>query len=421
MKRYNRSTFALALLSAVLAVVVSFNAAFAYHVDGKVTNGTTGQPVAGLTVFVADPSAGQELSARTDENGDFRVDGLLESAHVYVLRLEYEGISYSDLVRYSGDPHVHMDVQVYETMESWDNLSVSIPHMMALRDNDTLLVERLFSISNETSPPKTAYGEEVSFEFSLPDDHTKLVSLYVMSLGIPISVHHHPTDEAGVYSISYPLKPGETQFGISFTVPYGDGRYTFSEKLRYDIKELMVFTQNPTLEISSDNVTLEPMADAKDVTAYRATALAKASTLELSFAGGELVDPVLAQEQTQKQAPAASSQRAQVIVVANPTQRAAVVIILGLVLLLIILIAFVAKPAEDAEETTFLLTKKESILSQLARLDDIYATGTISSEVYHLKRKELMNMVAQIVFRTDFSKRKRQRRSRRTRKGPARV
>ncbi len=59
-------------------------------------------------------------------------------------------------------------------------------------------------------------------------------------------------------------------------------------------------------------------------------------------------------------------------------------------------------PMTRTAEEEALRVRKEKLLNQLARLDDLYKTGTLSDRIYNLKRAELVNALAQIYYRLKF-------------------
>ena len=87
------------------------------------------------------------------------------------------------------------EIKVYERTSSWDDIDISIPHIVVTRSNDSLYVERFYSIQNLKDPPKTLAGE--ASEFHLPDDMLSMGSVYVMSLGVPVPAEHRRGDQAG--------------------------------------------------------------------------------------------------------------------------------------------------------------------------------------------------------------------------------
>jgi hypothetical protein len=392
-------TAVLVLVSASILLVS--DAALAYRVEGRVLNGTTGQPVVPATIKILNPSMGMASErevATLDDQGHFVVEDLHDHDHVMLLRVEHDGVNYTEIVRATGEEVVKMDISVFELTSSWDNLHVTIPHLVARRSHDTLTVDRTIQVMNHTSPPRTVSGTDAAFKLYLPEDRLQINALYVTSLGVPVSVHPDPTETPGVYAVNYPLRPGITQFSVSFDAPYANGRYTYNEKLQYDINDVLVLTQNPSLEITSKAIPIERVEDFHGFAAYETGSLARGSTLSIEFTGGELTESSRAASQAQAQG------GAQVLILPNRMQNASLVVILGLLLILVLMMAFATKtPLGDAEEATLFLSRKDELLGQTARLDDLYETGTISPQLYNLKRTELMGMLAQLVYRTDFA------------------
>jgi hypothetical protein len=379
------------------AVVFAPVTAAGFEIHGNVTNGTTGNPVGSIVVKVVDPRHGMatEEEIKTNASGSFVVKNLDDNISIYLLQVDYEGVTYTEMVRPDGAKHVDMQVNVYETTPDWDQIRVSIPHLMARRTDDTLSVDRIFVVVNQTDPPMTIAGEDAGFMLYLPEDRLKLTTLFVTSLGIPIAVHPHPTDTPGVYRVSYPFKPGETRVGASFDVAYADTQYTYREPLQYDIENAIIMVEDPTMTITSGTLELGSEGDLRGSKAYKLAALEKASVLEFTVRGGR-----------SRMAPPESHQTGtaghEIVQLDSPVMNASVIIIVGFVLLLVLVTVLASKSAVDATAAdTHLVARRDDLLGQIAKLDDLFATDTVSDQLYKLKREELMDSLARIIFQID--------------------
>lgn len=379
-----------ALTATVAAIAFSTNA-LAFEIHGKVINGTTGKPIAGIEVTIVDPRHGTatEEEIRTGPEGTFAVGNLNEENSLYLVQTSHGGVTYTEIVR-PEEAKAHVELFVYETTTSWDSLRVSLPHLMARRSADTLSVDRIFVVSNRTNPPKTVHGDGAGFRIFLPEEKLQITSLFATTLGIPISVAAHPTGTPGVFTIDFPFKPGETQVGVSFDVGYAEGRYSYAEPLQHSLDEALIMTEDPGMEVRSDTVELGKAEDVRGFRAHRLTGLARGTTLALEFRGGS---------STARIAPA---QDHQIVTLAEPWQNASVIVIAAFFLLLVLVLAYVAKsPVATSDEVAYLNLRKGSIASQIARLDDLFAMGTVSDQLYRVKRSELVVALSRIMHRLE--------------------
>jgi hypothetical protein len=285
-----------------------------------------------------------------------------------------------------------MDVRVYETTTSWDSLGVSLPHLMARRSADTLSIDRIFVVSNRTIPPKTVTGPGAGFRLYIPEEKLQITSLFATALGVPISVTPHATDTPGVYTIDYPFKPGDTQVGVSFDIDYKAARYAYAEPLQYSLDEVVVITDDPEMEITSDTIDLGKSEDIRGMKAHRLEGLQRSTTLSLNFSGGS----------SSPAAPSASTADHEVITLYEPWQNISGILIMGFFLLLVLALAYVSKSTvAAADEIDYLTLRKGSLATQIARLDDLFATGTVSDQLYKAKRSELVEALSRVMYRIE--------------------
>lgn len=374
-------------------------AAVAFEIHGSVTNGTTGKPIGMTHIKVVDPRHGMATKdeIKTDANGSFIAKNLDDKISIFLLQVDYQGVTYTEMVRPEGSPHVDMQINVYETTPDWDQIRVSIPHLMIRRSDDTLSIDRIFTVINNTDPPKTISGEDAGFNLFLPEERLRITTLFVTSLGIPISVHPHPTDTPGIYKISYPFKPGETRVGASFDVAYADSQYTYKEPLQYDINKLIIMAEDPTLAITSEALELGEEGELRGSKAYQIAALQKGSLLEFTARGGQrrASPPAPTGHQT-------GGSGHQIVILDSPVMNASVIIIAGFVLLLVLVTVLAAKsPVEAPAAGAILVTQRDNLFDQIAKLDDLFATGTVSDQLYKLKRGELMDSLARVIYQID--------------------
>jgi hypothetical protein len=380
-----------AALALTVAVAAFSTPAEAFDINGKVINGTTDAPVAGIIVNVVDPRHGMatEEEIQTDSEGDYAVKGLKGEGSLYLVQVTYGGVTYTEIVR-SEESKGHVEVRVYETTTDWGSLGVSLPHLMARRSADTLSIDRIFVVSNRTDPPKTVQGAGAGFRLYIPEDKLQITSLFATSLGVPISVAPRSTDTPGIFTIDYPFKPGDTQVGVSFDVDYKSARYAYAEPLQYPLDEVVIITDDPEMEVTSGTIDLGKSEDIRGLKAHRIASLPRSSTLALDFKGGSSMAA---------SAPAADHE---IITIAEPWQNASVILIMGFFLLLVLALAYVAKSAvAESDEMEYLTLRKGSIATQIARLDDLFATGTVSDQLYKAKRSELVAALSRVISRIE--------------------
>lgn len=347
--------------------------AHAFNIHGNIVNGTTGAPV-NAKVTAVNPSGGMEEEGEVQAvGGKFEFTGLDTQAPIYLLRVEFDGIEYNEPVRVDGADH-DVTINVYEATTSWDGINITVPHLAASRQGDYLSIEQLFEISNETSPPRTAAGDDGYFKLFIPTDMESLTTCFVTSLGVPVDRTPVATDDPGVFLVDYPIRPGLTRIGIAYKVRYATGSYTLNAKVLYDIAHISVFAVDPEMKITSSSHTLEPGQPVHGMTAFAIHNARKGDVLTLAFEGGS--GEAMATNQEVQVAP-------------NDAHRVALVAMVPLLLVLLAVVGMTQRQADPLSDVSVLRAHYDLLVKRLARLDDLHAADAVSADAHRAARDEM--------------------------------
>lgn len=386
----------------LIALAFIAGRADAREIRGQVTNGTTGNPVGLTKVAVVDPRHGMATTGeiQTDAHGSFVASNLDDKISMFLLQVNYEGVTYTEIFKPDAES-AEAEIRVYDTTTAWDDVRVSLPHLMARRSNDTLSVDRIFFVTNQTKPPKTVTGEGAGFRLYIPKDHLQITSLFVNSIGVPIPVTPHTTETPDIYTVDYPFKPGETQVGVSFDVAYADTAYTYAEPLQYALDEAVVMAEDPTMEVTSATLDLGKPEEVRGLETYRLTSLPRASTLALRFRGGQAkFAPAAADRQTSGEASHDAGH--EIVTLRGLGTSASAALIAGFTLLLVLVMAYATRsPLAVTDETAALASRRSALLSRIAKLDDLFEMGAVPEPLYREKRSELVETLARIIYQID--------------------
>jgi len=360
--------------------------AHAFTVRGNVVNGTTGEIPKNVKVVAVNPSGGmleeREVEAK---DGRFEITGLDPQAPIYLLRVDYDGVPYNETVRVDGTDH-DVTIHVYESMTSWDGIKVTVPHLAASRQGDHLNIEQMFEISNESSPPRTATGEQGFFHLFLPAEMETLTACFVTSLGVPVDRTPTPTDEPGVYRIDYPIRPGRTNIGVSYQVPYASGSFTLTTKVLYDLEHVFVYGVSPDLKITSTSHTLQAGEPVHGMTVFSIHRPPKNTDLTIAFEGGSSEPPAVAGGQ-------------EVSVVASEAHRVALYAMFALLLALLGMVGATQRSPNPLADSKVLRTHYDLLVKRLARLDDLRAAEAITPDAHRAAREELATRLGALAMR----------------------
>jgi hypothetical protein len=219
------------LLFLALATVAA-----AQTLSGTVTNGTTGKPAAGDEVILINISNGMDVAANTkaDSGGKFSFT-LKDGPGPHLIRAVHQGVTYHQMAPPGTNSVV---VNVYDVAKKVPEIQVTADVMRFQADSSTLQGVRLFAVNNASAPPKTQMNDH-NFEFYLPEG-AKIQQTHAKAPnGQPIAAEAAPQSQKNRYAVAFPLRPGETQIQVQFTMPYS-GSLTFDPKPLYPAEHVVV-------------------------------------------------------------------------------------------------------------------------------------------------------------------------------------
>ena len=226
----------LSLKAAALILTLTFGAfASAETLTGTVKNGTTNKPAAGDDVILIKLANGMEEAARTkaDSKGNFKFT--FDDVGPHLIRAVHQGVTYHHM---APPGTTSVDLDVFDVAKKIDGLSVTADVMRFQVENGQLEVVRLFAVNNESKPPKTQMNDH-NFEFYLPEGAKVAQGMAKTANGNPLNAAPVPQADKGRYAFIFPLRPGETQFQVQYTVPYS-GSATIDPKSPYGMQHFVV-------------------------------------------------------------------------------------------------------------------------------------------------------------------------------------
>jgi hypothetical protein len=242
----------LVLLWAVLVVSVS-----AQTLTGAVKNGTTNKPAAGDDVVLLSLAQGMEESGRTqtDAKGNFSVK-LDNTTSPHLVRVIHQGVTYH---RMAPPGTTSVEVQVYDVAKKVEGVSVTADVMRFQAQGSELQGIRLFAVNNASDPPRTQMSDQ-SFEFYLPDGAQVDQSMAMTAGGQPINSAPVPQKQKNRYAFVFPLRPGETQFQVSYHMAYS-GEASFDPKTLYGAQHFVVVLPKTMQFTAAPGATFKAMQD----------------------------------------------------------------------------------------------------------------------------------------------------------------
>ena len=245
------------LLSALLLGTFLLASASAQNLTGAVTNGTTKKPAAGDDVVLLSLGQGMEESGRTqtDAKGNFSLK-LDDASSPHLVRVIHQGVTYH---RMAPPGTTSVEVQVYDVAKKVEGIGVTADVMRFQAQGNELQGIRLFAVNNASDPPRTQMNDQ-SFEFYLPDGAQVDQSMAMTAGGQPINSAPVPQKQKNRYAFVFPLRPGETQFQVSYHMPYS-GEASFDPKTLYGAQHFVVVLPKTMQFIAAPGASFKSMED----------------------------------------------------------------------------------------------------------------------------------------------------------------
>jgi hypothetical protein len=190
-------------------------AAMAATITGTVTNRTTDKPAAGDTVTLLQQGMTELATGKTDAKGQFSINA--PASGPFLLRVTHDMAAYYESAT-EGQP---VNVDVYSAGAHVVGVTTEVLMLRAQTDPSgaVLNVTEDFVVKNASKPPMTQFSK-APFNLYLPAGAVVEATAAKGPNGMPTAEDLTPQGEKGLYSVMFPIKPGETQIEIAYHIPY---------------------------------------------------------------------------------------------------------------------------------------------------------------------------------------------------------
>jgi len=222
-------------LGHALATLLITTLAHAATLTGTVTNGTTSKPSAGDEVILIKLAAGMEEAAhtKTDSQGKFTLAFDDENAP-HLVRVVHQGVTYHQ----PAPPGTKsIDVQVYDASKKVAGVNVVADLMYLQAGKGDLAIMRLFAVDNTSKPPRTEMSDN-AFEFYAPENAEIEDAQAQTAGGQWVNTAPVPQKEKGRYAFVFPIRPGQTQFRVTYHFAYA-GKTTVNPREIYPLQHFV--------------------------------------------------------------------------------------------------------------------------------------------------------------------------------------
>jgi hypothetical protein len=208
----------------LISIFVAAAAGVLAAVDGTVTNGTTGTPQPNVIIQMVQPGQGGMQTLGTTKSGpDGKFKFERDARGPRLLQAIFQGVMYTKMIPPEA-PSNAVAVTVYDSTSDASVVKYSQHIYIVQPTSDGLGVEEVVFLKNDS---KKAYNDSKgTIRFYLPDNLTGKPTVALTSPDgmMPIQRPADKTNQPGIYSVAYALKPGETRVAISYAVQAGAER-----------------------------------------------------------------------------------------------------------------------------------------------------------------------------------------------------
>ncbi len=214
-------------------------------ITGSVTNQTTGKPAAGVTVTLYKfGGGGMEPvdKAQTDAQGNFSINQAPAAAGPSMLRVEQDGVTYNHMMP-PGSPTTGVTMSIYNASKTPGATKVT-KHMILLEPNNGQLTVNETLIYQNSGKTTWADPQNGTLRFFLPKEAAGNVDVKGSAPdGMPVPVPTSESSQANVYMGKFEIKPGETRFDLTYSLPYTEGA-PYSGKVPTDDENTYLIVPN---------------------------------------------------------------------------------------------------------------------------------------------------------------------------------
>jgi len=223
-------------------IILFFACSIAANADtirGAVQNGTTKRPSAGDEVQLKKIGQTMEDVGKTKTSGKGEFSFTVPSIQSpYLIWVKHQDVTYTAVVRPGTSGTVA--VRVFDAAPIVKEITTT-EHVIVLQTNsNTLKVDEIYTVDNASNPPRTLNNPH-TMELYLPEG-AAITDAGAQNPGnMPLKLALIPQPEKNRFAFLYPIRPGQTQFKVGYTLPY-PGKLKITPKFAAAIGNVLLVT-----------------------------------------------------------------------------------------------------------------------------------------------------------------------------------
>ena len=365
------------------------------RIQGAVSNGTTGRPVANQAVQLLLPRGGMQrvAAATTDASGRFVFPSAnIDPSSFYLVQAAYQGVDYNAPAQFDPEGTANVSITVYEASASAPPLGIQSARLVVHAQGNKAHVQEMFALRNSSDPPRSYAAPDGTFHFRLSPGTPEPTAAVAGLMNMPLPQTVNPGKSPGDYFLKYPLKPGVTVVMVAYDVDYSSNHFALGDSYPYPIASAELLVSPTSLTVDSSLFTPAGTDAETGSQRYVATGLRQGTKLEAGLSG-----EAVAEESGGGEAAESGQGEAQVKILPNPITRLEAPVLACFLLLLLwaLGIRLVKEWPRYREQRRSGSVQKElaatadALFNSLADLDELFAAGKVPEKQYWKERLDL--------------------------------
>jgi hypothetical protein len=277
------SSLNLRRVAGIATLFVAFTGfASAESITGTVINKTTNKPAVGDDVVLIQLAQGMQEAARTKSDAHGRFTLAVPDQGMHLVRVTHDKAAY---FRPAPPGTQSVEVEVYNAATKVAGVTSEADVMRVQTDpsGKNLNVVENFFIKNDSNPPKTQFSPR-SFEFYLPAGAVVEGSAALAPGSMPVKAAPMPLGDPNHYAFVFPLRPGETRFQITYSLPYS-GSMKFTPRVTMPTDTVAIMMPKSMTFAGGTSTTYSPVTEETTAQTYVARSVTPSQALDFTLSG----------------------------------------------------------------------------------------------------------------------------------------
>lgn len=403
------------ILTLILFVLPLQEVVFAGKISGSVISGENKQPMKPDLIILFEIVQGlaeKERIENPNSDGTFEFNSEIDdNLKIYLVKAFYKGVDYNQRVQINRDFNGEVLIEIFEPTTDLKNITYTLLHRIvrpvAIVGNaaNEFLVESTYTIENNGETVFNLDEEVGTFHFFAPEDVVDIPSVFSKYPGTKISSPENvfEGDNDNEYFINFPFKPGKSELVVTYNLSYTNREISIEEPIYHDFDKFNIFIAPISLNVETDSTKLENKGVIGQIQFYhlRGIDLKKGDKISYKWFGGDFSEVRGSAKDDEHN----HQQNIEIKVVPSILPEAKFGIILIGFAVFFMVAGFgmnrVSKnrilEREESLKAEKLRNQKLELVKQIARLDDKFATGSLTQRKYSEQRKELIDKVKSVI------------------------